>query len=178
MRVQAVVLVAVIGALAACTVAGAGTMPAGGKIKVWVTPGLGAVDKIVITGAIGDYGTATTITKSGKVDSNGNYVRIRLKQGGFEVNSVALNKKVNNAPPIMVNKTTCSFEFGGNGPVTLFNGTGRYAGISGTIQIAEVFAGVGPRFKTGAKKGQCNLSNNAQPAAFYGSITGTGTVSF
>jgi hypothetical protein len=168
----------VLAALAVGTAAGAGTTPAGGKIQIWVTPGQGAVSKIVITGAIGDYGTATTITKSGKVDSNGNYVRIKLKQGGFQVNSVALNKKTNNAPPLMVNKTTCSVEFGGSGPVTLFGGTGRYAGISGTLQIKETFAGVGARFKSGAKKGQCNMSNNSEPIAFWGSITGGGAVSF
>jgi hypothetical protein len=177
MRLKAVVLAAVVGAFA-WAAASAGAAPAGGQIHVWVTPGNGAVSRIVITGAIGDYGTATTITKSGKVDSNGDYVRIRLKQGGFEVNSVELNKKTDNAPPTMVNKTTCSVEFGGTGPVTLFDGTGEYAGISGTLQITETFAGVGPRFTSGGKKGQCDMSNNSEPLAFWGSITGGGKVSF
>ena len=53
-----------------------------------------------------------------------------------------------------------------------------YAGITGTIQITEKFAGIGARYTSGAKKGQCNMSNSAQPLAFYGSITGTGKVSF
>jgi len=31
----------------------------------------------------------------------------------------------------------------------------------GTLQITQVYAGVGPRLSTGTKKGQCNESNNA-----------------
>ncbi len=147
-------------------------------MRIYVTPNAGAVYKIVVAGAIGDYGTATSIDKDGKVNANGDYVRIKLKHGGFEVNSVALNKKTNNAPPTLVNAATCSFVFGGSGPVTLYNGSGEYAGISGTLQITETFAGIGPVYKTGAKKGKCNMSNNAQPIAFWGSITGIGKVKF
>jgi hypothetical protein len=154
----------------------ASSMPAAGTIQIWASPSNGAVSKILITGVIGDYGTATTIDKSGKVDENGDYVNVVLKHGGFEVNSVQLNKLINAAPPMMANATTCSVEFGGSGPVTLFNGTGMYAGIAGTIRITEKFAGVGPRYASGPKKGQCN--NNAQPISFWGSITGTGKVSF
>ena len=139
---------------------------------------VGAVSKIVITGVIGDYGTATSINKNGTIDANGNYVKIALKHGGFEVNSVALNQKTNNAPPTMVNTTTCSFDFGGSGPVTLFNGTGMYTGITGTLNITEKFGGIGPVFTSGPKKGQCNMGENVQPIAFYGSITGSGKVSF
>jgi hypothetical protein len=150
----------------------------GGTLSVWATPGSGAVATIVITGAIGDYGTATTIDQNGKVDANGNYVKVALKKGGFEINSTALNKKVNAAPPESDNATTCSFVFGGTSPVTVFDGTGAYAGISGTVQVTETFAGIGPRITSGKNKGQCNMSNSAQPIAFYGSITGAGTVSF
>jgi len=45
-------------------------------------------------------------------------------------------------------------------------------GITGTPHITERFAGIGPRYASGPKKGQCNMSNNAQPIAFWGSITG------
>ena len=37
----------------------------GGAIDLYVTPNNGAVYKIVIVGAIGDYGTATSINKDG-----------------------------------------------------------------------------------------------------------------
>ena len=173
---SAILTALVVGGLA--NVACGARSTAGGAIDLYVTPNNGAVYKIVIIGAIGDYGTATSIDKDGKVDSNGNYVKIKLTKGTFEVNSVALNKKTNNAPPTVENKTTCSYGFGGSGPVTVFNGTGAYAGISGTLQITETFAAVGPLFKTGAKKGECNTSNSAQPVSFWGSITGKGTVRF
>ena len=169
----------VLGGLLAGSAAAARSMaPAGGSIDVYVTPNNGAVYKIVIIGAIGDYGTATSIDKDGKVTPNGNYVKIKLTKGTFEVNSVVLNKKTNNAPPTVENKTTCSYGFGGSGPVTVFNGTGAYAGISGTLRITQTFAAVGPLYMTGAKKGECNQSGNAQPVSFWGAITGKGTVRF
>ena len=171
-----VALVLALGGLAAGLASAAA--PAGGVVEIYVTPTSGAVYKIVVVGAIGDHGTATSIDKDGKVDSNGNYVKIKLTQGTFEVNSVALNKKTNNAPPTLTDLATCSYAFGGSGPVSLFNGTGRYAGISGTLKIDETFAAVGPLFKTGAKKGKCDSSSNAQPVAFWGSITGKGAVKF
>jgi hypothetical protein len=174
----ALILTAAIGATA--VPAAAATMTTTGTIQVWATPtsAAGGAAKIVITGVIGDYGTATTINQNGTVNPNGNYVKITLQHGGFEVNSVALNKAVNAAPPMMTNATTCSVVFGGSGPNTLFHGTGMYVGITGTIQVTERFAGIGPRYTSGPKKGQCNMSNSAQPLAFYGSITGMGKVSF
>jgi hypothetical protein len=158
--------------------ASAATPPAGGRIEIWTSPANGPSSKITITGAIGDYGTATTIDKDGKTDNNGDYVRLELEQGSFEVNSTVLNKTTETAPPLMTNMTTCSVVFGGSGPVTLFNGTGRYAGISGTLRITERFAGVGGRYSSGAKKGQCKMSNNSEPLSFWGSITGGGTVKY
>ena len=163
--------------LLAATASGAG-MPMGGAINVFVTPSNDGIHgPIVITGAIGDYGQTTSMDKNGKPDANGDYVMITLKQGTFEINATALNAKINNAQPT-VDKTTCSFSFSGTGPVTLFKGTGLYNGISGTVNITVTFAGVGPLYKTGKHKGQCNLSNNAQPLAQYGSISGTGMAKF
>jgi hypothetical protein len=174
----ALILAAAVGATAAP--AAATTMMTTGTVQVWVTPNTvnGAVDKIVLTGVIGDYGTATTINKNGTVDANGNYVKVVLQHGGFEVNLTTLNKLTNNAPPIMTNMTTCSIEFGGAGPITLFNGTGMYAGITGTVHMTEKFAAILPKLTSGPKAGQCNMSNNAQPVAFYATISGTGKVSF
>ena len=97
---KAIAAVAAIAAVLTTSASAAGTTPSGGVIGIYATPGMsGAVARIVITGAIGDYGTATTIDKDGKVDQNGGYVRIVLKHGGFEVNSIALNKKADDARP-------------------------------------------------------------------------------
>ncbi len=78
----------------------------------------------------------------------------------------------------MVDKATCSFTFIGTGPVTLFNGTGLYAGVSGTVNVTITFAGVSPFFASGPHKGTCNMSNNAPTFGQYSSITGVGTVKF
>ncbi|MGO9660167.1 MAG: hypothetical protein ACLQVK_16855 [Acidimicrobiales bacterium] len=150
--------------------------PAGGPVKVFATPNpTGAGGTIVIVGAIGDYGRTLTINKNGTTNANGNYVRITLQKGTFEVNSTALNAKADKAQPTG-DLTTCSGSLSVTGPVTLSDGTGLYRGISGTVSITETFAYVAARFTTGKHKGLCNES--AQPIGQYGSITGTGTVSF
>jgi hypothetical protein len=115
--------------------------------------------------------------KDGKPNNNGNYVKITLRKGTFEVNATQLNAVTNHATPT-VNKATCSFSFSGTGPVTLFNGTGLYAGISGTAKITVSFAVIGPDYASGPKKGQCNLSENVQALAQFGTVTGTGVVKF
>lgn len=154
------------------------TAPAGGTINVFATPvGMGAKGTIVVTGAIGDFGKTLTINQNGTTNANGNYVKITLKKGAFEVNSTALNAAANKLQPTN-NSTTCSASGSVTGPVTLFNGTGLYQGIAGTVNITETFAFIGPLYKSGPKKGQCNESNNAKALAQYGSITGTGTVTF
>ena len=89
----------------------------------------------------------------------------------FEVDSAALNAKTNHAQPV-VNKTTCSIHLSGTGPVTFFNGTGLYQGIKGKALITVSYGGVGPRYKSGSHKGQCNFDNNTPPVAQYASITG------
>jgi hypothetical protein len=176
--VKATLGVAMLGSLLfVCSAAFGATTPAGGVVKVFATPSNGAGGKIVIAGAIGDYGKTLSIDKNGKTNPNGNYVKITLKKGSFEVNSTTLNAKFNHTEPT-VNKSTCSAWFSGTGPVSLFDGTGLYTGISGTVNITETFAFIAPRFTSGKDKGQCNLSNNAQPLSQYASITGTGKVKF
>jgi hypothetical protein len=101
-----------------------------------------------------------------------------LKHGGFEVNNVAITNKANSAPPTTNSKATCSFSVSVSGPETLFNGTGMYAGIKGVAHVTQTIAGIGPRYASGPKKGQCNPSNNATPLAFFASVIGTGTVTF
>ena len=171
--------VALTGALlSVATAANTASTPAGGRIQLQATAGDSAYGTIVIAGAIGDYGKTRSMNKNGKTNTNGNFVEITLKKGSFEVDSTAFNKKTENAPATVNNKSTCSFGFAASGPVTLFNGTGLYKGISGRVTITINFVGVGPRLTSGPKKGQCNPSNNAKPLASAGIITGLGTVKF
>jgi len=41
------------------------TAPAGGTIKVWITPNAGGGGTAVVTGAIGDYGKTSKINSAG-----------------------------------------------------------------------------------------------------------------
>lgn len=163
---------------AAASAATAPSAPAGGPVQIFGTPNIsGAGGTIVITGAIGDYGTTLNIDKDGKTDSNGNYVKVTLKKGTFEVNKTALQAAGNEFNPA-VNKATCSADGTQSAPVTLFDGTGAYKGITGTVSITVTEAFILPFFKSGKDKGQCNLSNNSQPLAVYASVAGSGNVSF
>jgi hypothetical protein len=171
--------VALAGALlSVATAANTASTPTGGLILVQATANGSPNGTIVIAGAIGDYGKTRSMDKNGKTDANGNFVAITLKNGSFEVDSTAFNKKTAKAPPTIDNRSTCSFAFAASGAVTLFNGTGLYKGISGTVNITVSFVGVGPRYTSGTKKGQCNTSNNAKPLASSGTISGRGTVKF
>jgi hypothetical protein len=157
----------------------AANVPAGGSVHLFATPEDNSAlhTTVLFTGAIGDHGQALTINKDGKADATGDYVKVTLAKGSFEINSTALNAKFATANPT-VNKATCSAQFSGTGPVSLFDGSGLYTGISGKLAITETFAVIVPRFTSGKSKGQCNLGNSARPVAQYSSITGTGAVKF
>ncbi len=149
----------------------------GGTIHVFVTPGNGAGGTILITGAIGDAGKTLNIDKDGKPDPNGDYGRLTFRAGTFEVNLTKLQAAENAMQPT-VNPMTCSGYASVAEPVTAFGGTGAYKGIAGTVHITSLFGFILPRYASGAKKGQCNESDSAEPIAQYASVTGTGTVSF
>lgn len=151
---------------------GAGAAGKSGPIQIYVS-GTTVTTPIIVTGVITDFGKATSVTKSGKPDENGNFEKIVLQKGGFWVDATALNKKINNAPAT-VDRTHCFFAFKGTGPTTLMKGTGAYAGISGNVAVTVNFVAIGPRLKNG----KCNLSNNAAPIAQYGNVTGSGTASY
>ncbi len=165
-------LLPTVGAGAATTAA----TPTAGPIAILATVGSGPAGKVVVAGAIGDWGTTLTIDKDGKPDANGNYVRVTLKKGGFEIDSTALNKKTANPRPEVASDTTCSVSASGTAPVTLFNGTGLYKGINGTVNVTLTFTGVGSRYESGTKKGQCNRGPN--PLAVLGTVIGRGIIHF
>ena len=168
----AVVGTVLLGGGTAAVAATSASTPAGGTIHFFVNGNVKSetVQPIVITGAIGDYGTATSVTKTGKVNPNGNYEKIVLKKGSFKVNGVALDKKLNTVAPSL-NASTCSLLFAGTGPATIFDGTGLYAGISGSSKITVTFAGIAPRLKSG----KCDLKKQL---AGYSTVTGVGKVKF
>jgi hypothetical protein len=161
--------------LGAGTTSAFGESVSNGQVQVWVTLGPnGNGGKAVFTGAIGDYGAAVSTNSSGKPTKNGDYEKLTLKKGSILVNSTAFNAAGNNAQPSTNNTTTCSFAFDYSGSVQIVSGTGTYSGITGTLNLTAQFAAVGPRTKSGS----CNQSNNANPLAFFATVTGSGSVSY
>lgn len=173
------------GSLASTTLLGvsvsasAASTPTGGTVNFYATPtGSGKGFPVILTGAIGDHGKASAkMDKDGKANKNGNYGTFTLQKGTIEANLTMFNAKTNSAQPT-INTTTCSAQLAVTVPVLLFNGTGIYKGITGTLNLTETFAVVLPRFKSGKNKGKCNASPNAQVIDQWGSLTGSGTVSF
>ena len=158
--------------------AGASSTPAGGSIKLYATPSLnGSGGTVLLTGAIGDNGTTLNIDQDGKPDTNGNYVKVTLKKGAFEINKTTLDAKAKNVTPTG-DLATCSGGFSVTAPVTLLDGTGHYKGITGTVKVTLTYAFVLPRFASGKHKGQCNEGKNVPPVALYDSVKGSGTVQF
>ncbi len=155
-----------------------GQSPTSGLIKVFVTIPVTAKGNppspIVITGVIGDYGTALTVNAKGKSDSNGNFERVRLTKGKFTVNATTLNQEFAAGTPSDFNSSNCSGTFDASPvsvPIVSGSGTGAYAGITGAITLSGQFAFIAPK----TKKGACNLSGT--PVGGWGAVTGSGTVS-
>jgi hypothetical protein len=145
----------------------------GGAVQVWGTPANGGGGAVVVTGAVGDSGQSTNANASGTPNKKGTYKLLKLKKGTILLNTTQPGKDVNNnnTPPTSSNSTTCSATFVITDPVPVVSGTKAYAGISGSINVTISFAIVTPM-----KNGTCNM--NANPIAQYGSISGSGTVSF
>lgn len=71
-----------------------------------------------------------------------------------------------------VNSKTCSGAFTATAPITLFDGTGAYKGIRGTIKLTTTFAAIVPR----DDNGMC--SRTANPSTALSFSQGQGSVSF
>jgi hypothetical protein len=153
--------------------AGSSGTPAGGPIQLFVQPAQTQGNgKVLFTGAIGDYGTTHSVTTDGK-----KIATATLKKGTIELNLTALSKKANKAMPTF-DVATCSGSVNVSDATPIISGTGLYAGIHGTVRITESFGFIGVTYKSGPKKGQCNLSNSAPTLAQMTAVYGSGTVSF
>ena len=141
--------------------------------------GTNAGGKILITGAIGDYGTTFDIDRNGKTDPNGDFGMTKLTQGNFVVDLTALRAKAGSAQP-KFNATTCSAAVLVNAkvPIVSGSGTGLYKGISGTVNFGESFGFIVARYTSGSKKGQCNVSAGGTTVSVLGVAAGSGIVSF
>ena len=119
--VSALALGAVVfgGALAGgATASGANAPMMGGAIQLWVNPSLTGHGggKVLLTGAIADYGTGQNVNAAGKADAKGNYKKLVLKHGTILVNGTKLNAATNNANPTVYNKSDCSVVIDASAP--------------------------------------------------------------
>jgi hypothetical protein len=124
---------------------------------------------VVITGAFGDAGWFT-----GGVGELGT---ITLSKGSFRVNDsrgTAQELAIFAHVSRHVNPSTCAFYSANTAPAAILDGRGAYAGISGTIRLTTIDAGVFPRLKSG----RCDLSRTARPIGLLSLAQGVGTVSF
>jgi hypothetical protein len=150
-----------------------GASPSGGTIQVWGTPANNGGGAVLVTGAVGDSGHSGNTNSSGTPSKKGTYTLLTLKKGTILLNTTQLLQATNNnsTPPTSMNSTTCSATFVVTDPVPVVSGTKAYAGVSGTINVTVSFAFIVPM-----KNGKCNF--NANPIGQYGSILGSGSVSF
>ena len=153
---------------------GAGSSPAGGRIQVFVQPGNGQGNgKILLTGAVGDYGTShRASTSKGKTMATAT-----LKKGTITFDLTPITKKVNHTNPAP-DLATCSASVSVTDTVPIVGGTGLYAGIHGSVKLTEKFGFLGPTIKSGPKAGQCNTGDSGPTLAQMGIVFGNGTVSF
>jgi hypothetical protein len=157
--------------------------PSGGTVHVFdYGDGAGVGSTVVLTGAIGDTGSADSIDANGTPDpENNTEVILALVQGSFRISVVGLDKKIGSAfSKFAPNPSTCSGYLSVTGavPIVAGSGTGAYTGISGGFTLTLTFAEIGPKYGSGKNEGQCNTSNNAESVGMAMMVTGSGTVSF
>ena len=134
----------------------------GGEVHVYgVNTGAGNENQIIITGAIAARGVTHNVSE--------NIGMVTTPDGTFKVNLRELNHAVGTGG---FNKETCSGAFSQSAPITLFDGTGAYKGIKGTITLHTTFAAIVGR----TDGGSCNANGN--PITGLSFFQGEGSVSF
>jgi len=156
-------------------VALAGGATRGGTVHVYGVNNGGATDNLIITGAFAASGVSRMVgAHTSMVGTDTSMVGTDIQQvttstGTFKVNT----SKLNNAPGTGgLNQDSCSGAFMVSEPVTLFDGTGAYEGITGTLKIKETFAAILPQ----TTSGKCR--DDANPTSDVAFFQGEGTVSF
>jgi hypothetical protein len=151
-------------------VSGASAKAPGGSVQFWAEPTDTGASNLVITGAIGDYGSSLNVDRNGKSDPKGNYSQITLQKGTFRINRTAFNAAADKAS-FPINKANCSSEGSITAPAIISSGTGLYKGISGKALITLTLVWIVSR-DTG---GKCNGGKVLFHSQY---LTGTGAVSF
>jgi hypothetical protein len=183
-RVKRVVCAGVVASVAFCGLfVGVGTAASAatnGTVTVYVTPHNTTTPKhpgkVLLAGAIGDYGVVMGATSQGKPTGKKKsvYRLLKLKKGSILVDISTFQSKLNSAftSPSTFNMTTCSFSASATGAISVVKGTGSYEGMTGTFAMTGYFGGLGPR----TKSGKCTTKTTTPALATHESIVGTGDV--
>ena len=152
------------------------TAPKAGKISIFQTVGYTGKGSTTVTGVIGDYGTEHPTNREGVADTNGDFEKVVLKHGTFLMDERALN---GNSTQLHTNSSqkTCSISYHGTSGIPVSGGTGRYAGISGTVTGTFYLGVVEPRITSGRFAGICS-SKNVTGARHFSVLISSGSVSF
>jgi hypothetical protein len=169
--------VALLGLALAVASAGATDTPAPGAVKMFATPGAGAGGTVTFTGAVGDYGTLLSTDKHGKPKPDAGYLKIALQRGTFMMNVTTFTRFLQHtrASPDFA---TCSAALSASARAPLYDGTGLYKGIHGSVKITARLGIIGARVKTGPHKGECDHDDNAEPVHIYEAVIGSGKITF
>jgi hypothetical protein len=150
--------------------AASSSLPKGGPIELILQPSQEGPGKIIVTGAIGDYGRSSPTEPKG---SKRYYGVETLTKGTFQIDLTAITRKFFATTPA-VDPATCSAEVSETAPAAISHGTGSYKGVHGSVTLTDTFAFISPRYTDGEKKGQCNGSATVANLSL---VYGTGHVS-
>ena len=138
----------------------------------------GPTSTVILTGAIGDFGTATSVSSNGEVNTEHNdMLELDLSHGTFRVDIADLDQHIVDAfQNYRPNSATCSgnVDTTGTAPIVSDSGTGSYSGIEGSFDLSVAISEVGAT-------SQCNSTAQDQLATvpFLAQaiiVTGSGTI--
>jgi hypothetical protein len=159
------VIVALVGALGAWSSHGG---------RAASTPGTETLTgRVTGAAAVASSGPTIPLKFSGVVNTTGTFrppnsnsahvtITFPTKAGNLVVAAYAPDA---NAAPTIVNAAACRFGSTVHATYTVdgAKSTGKFAGATGSGKATVIFQASAPRFTSGSHKGQCNMSNNAQP---------------
>jgi hypothetical protein len=134
---------------------------------------------VVVTGAIGDFGTIQGSDLLGKPSkaSPAPAALIKLKKGTIIIDATNMNSATNTAP--LLQQVTCSFSISATSvPWPIIFGTGAYKNIKGSLTTTINLGGITPRVAKGANKGKCDFSNKYPPIASFFNAIASGNITY
>jgi hypothetical protein len=101
----------------------------------------GPTSTVILTGAIGDYGTGTTVHPDGTIDpDHTSDLKLTLARGSFDIDIARLHSQFAAAfkQNFPTNPGTCSGTIKASAPATIVagSGTGAYRSVTGSFELS------------------------------------------